>query len=72
MKKFGPKNPELCLDFVSSILPDLDNWSVCDTVAMSGVEPIVYSNPEFVLPLSEKWGKRKGNIKNLERIKEVG
>lgn len=26
---------------------------------MFGVEPIVYSNPELVLPLSEKWIKDK-------------
>jgi 3-methyladenine DNA glycosylase AlkD len=57
LEKFGPKNPEMCLDFVSSVLPDLDNWSVCDNPAMFGVEPIVYSNPELVLPLSEKWIK---------------
>ena len=55
LEKFGPKNPEICLDFVSSFLPDLDNWAVCDNLAMFGVEPIVYSNPELVLPLSEKW-----------------
>jgi 3-methyladenine DNA glycosylase AlkD len=57
LEKFGPKNPKICLDFVSSVLPDLDNWSVCDNLAMFGVEPIVYSNPELVLPLSEKWIK---------------
>ena len=55
LAKFGPKNPRICLDFVSSALPDLDNWSVCDGLAMYGVRPIVYSNPELVLPLSEKW-----------------
>jgi len=55
LEKFGAKNPSICLGFVSSTLPDLDNWSVCDSLAMYGVEPIVYSNPELVLPLSEKW-----------------
>lgn len=55
LEKFGPKNPEICLDFVSSVLADLDNWSVCDNLAMYGVEPIVYSVPELVLPLSERW-----------------
>ena len=59
LEKFGPKNPEICLDFVSSVLHDLDNWAVCDNLAMFGVEPIVYSNPELVLPLSEKWIKDK-------------
>ncbi len=57
LEKFGPKNPKICLDFVSSVLPDLDNWAVCDNLAMCGVEPIVYSNPELILPLSEKWSK---------------
>jgi len=59
LEKFAQKNPEICLDFVTSVLPDLDNWAVCDNLAMFGVEPIVYSNPELVLPLSEKWIKSK-------------
>ena len=59
LEKFAPKNPEICLDFVSSVLHDLDNWAVCDNLAMFGVEPIVYSNPELVLPLSENWIKSK-------------
>ena len=57
LEKFGPKNPKICLNFVSSALPNLDNWSVCDNLAMFGVEPIVYSHPGLVLPLSEKWIK---------------
>ena len=59
IEKFSPKNPKLCLDFISSVLPDIDNWSVCDCLAMYGIEPIVYSNPQLVLPLSEKWVKDK-------------
>ncbi|ODS42979.1 MAG: hypothetical protein MSIBF_06935 [Candidatus Altiarchaeales archaeon IMC4] len=59
LEKFGPKNPKVCLDFVSSVLLDLDNWAVCDNLAMFGVEPILYSSPELVLPLSEKWIKDK-------------
>ena len=59
LEKFGPKNPKVCLDFVSSVLPDLDNWANCDNIAMCGVEPIVYQSPELVLPLSEKWIKDK-------------
>lgn len=55
LRKFGPKNQTICLEFVSSVLLDIDNWSVCDVLAMSGVEPIVYINPKLVLPLSEKW-----------------
>ncbi len=55
MEKFGSKNPKLCLNFISSVLPDIDNWSVCDCLAMYGVTPIVYSNPQIVLPLSKKW-----------------
>lgn len=57
LEKFGPKNPGICLDFISSVLSDLDNWATCDNLAMYGVEPIVYRNPEFILPLSEKWIK---------------
>lgn len=55
LEKFGPKNPNSCLGFISSVLSDLDNWSVCDCLAMYGVRPIVLSNPKAVLPLSEKW-----------------
>ncbi len=57
LERFSSKNPKICLDFISSILADIDNWSVCDSLAMYAVEPIVYSNPELVLPLSEKWTK---------------
>lgn len=55
LEKLGPKYPRVCLDFVSFALPDVDNWSVCDCLAMYGVEPVVYAHPELVLPLSEKW-----------------
>ena len=59
IEKFSPKNQKLCLDFISFALPDIDNWSVCDCLAMYGVTPIVYSNTQIVLPLSEKWIKDK-------------
>jgi len=55
LEKFGPKYPRICLDLVSLVLPELDNWSVCDSLAMYGVRPIVYANPELVISLSEKW-----------------
>ena len=77
LEKFAPKNPEISLDFVSSVLPDLDNWAVCDNLAMFGVEPIVYSNPELVLPLSEKWIKsenkwiRRFGVVTLRGYKKV-
>ena len=66
LEKFGPKNPSRLLDFVSSVLPDLDNWAVCDNLAMFGVEPIVYSNPELVLPFSKRW--IKSNKKLIRRF----
>jgi hypothetical protein len=59
LEKFGSKNPKICLDFISLVLPNLDNWAVCDNLAMCGVEPIVYQSPEIALPLSEKWIKDK-------------
>ncbi len=77
LEKFGPKNPKICLDFVSSVLPDLDNWAVCDNLAMFGVEPIVYSSPELVLPLFEKWIKdenkwiRRFGVVSLRGYKRV-
>ena len=77
LEKFAPKNPEISLDFVSSVLPDLDNWAVCDNLAMFGVEPIVYSNPELILSLSEnriksadKWIRRFGVV-TLRGYKKV-
>jgi len=54
MEKFSSKNPKICLNFISSVLPDIDNWSVCDCLAMYGIEPIVCSNPQLVLPLLER------------------
>jgi len=66
LEKFGPKNLKVCLDFVSSVLPDLDNWANCDNLAMFGVEPIVYQNPELILSLSEKW--IKSNNKWIRRF----
>jgi len=78
LERFGPENPKACLDFVSSVLPDLDNWSVCDNLAMFGVEPIVYSKPELVLPLTEgwirsedKWVRRFGvvTLRGYKRVK---
>ncbi|MFH1684328.1 MAG: DNA alkylation repair protein [Candidatus Margulisiibacteriota bacterium] len=77
LEKFGPKNQKICLDFTSSVLPDLDNWSVCDNLAMFGVEPIVYSNSELVLPISEKWIKdenkwiRRFGVVSLRGYKRV-
>ena len=59
LEKFGPKDPKVCLDFISSVLPDLDNWANCNNLAMCGIKPIVYQSPEIVLPLSEKWIKDK-------------
>jgi len=66
LEKFSPKNPKICLDFISLALPDIDNWSVCDSLAMYAIEPIVYSNPQLVLPLSEKW--TKNNNKWIKRF----
>jgi len=57
LEKFSPKNPKLCLNFISFALPDIDNWSLCDSLAMYAVKPIVFSNPKLVLPFSEKWVK---------------
>lgn len=77
LEKYGPKHPKLCLDFISSILVNLDNWSVCDSLAMYGVEPIVYSHPELVLPLSEIWTKnsnkwiRRFGVVTLRGYKKV-
>jgi len=77
LEKFGPKNPKICLDFISSVLPDLDNWANCDNLAMCGLEPIVYQSPELILPLSEKWIKdenkwiRRFGVVSLRGYKKV-
>jgi 3-methyladenine DNA glycosylase AlkD len=55
LEQFSPENPRICLDFVSSVLPDIDNWSICDCLAMYAVEPLVFSSPELVILLSEEW-----------------
>ncbi len=77
LERFGPKNPKICLNFVILVLPDLDNWANCDNLAMCGVEQIVYSNPELVLPLSERWIKdknkwiRRFGVVSLREYKKV-
>ena len=43
IENFGPKNSKIYLNFISSVVSDLDNWSICDRLAMYGVEPIAYS-----------------------------
>jgi len=55
LERFGPRHPEVALEFVSSVLGDLNNWAVCDNLAMFGVEPIVIADPQLVLPLIERW-----------------
>lgn len=73
LEKFGLKNPKVCLDFISSVLPDLNNWANCDNLAMFGVEPIVSSNPELVLPLSKKWIKDRNKwIKRFGVVSLLG
>ncbi|MCG3256812.1 MAG: DNA alkylation repair protein [Candidatus Heimdallarchaeota archaeon] len=59
LQKFGPKHQKLTVDLIESFLDDIDNWSVCDILAMYGIEPIVNSNPEFILPLTKKWIRSK-------------
>ena len=73
LEKFGPKNPRICLDFISSVLPELDNWAVCDNLAMCGIKPIVHSSSELVLPLSEKWIKNENKwIKRFGVVSLLG
>jgi len=73
LEKFGPKNPNICLAFISSALPDLDNWANCDNLAMCGVRPIVCLGTENVLPLSERWIKDKNKwIKRFGVISLLG
>jgi 3-methyladenine DNA glycosylase AlkD len=77
LEKFGSRNPKDTLKFVSSLLSDIDNWSVCDCLAMYAVEPIVYSNSELVLPLSQRWIKsenkwiRRFGVVSLRGYKKV-
>jgi len=80
LEKFAPKHPERTLNFIKSILNDLDNWSVCDCLAMYGVEPIVYNQAELILPLSEKcvkssnkWIRRFGvvTLRGYKKIKII-
>ena len=81
LEKFGPQDPQVCLDFVTRAVPDLDNWSLCDSLAMYAVEPIVYVQPELVLPHSEEWIQSSGKwirrfgvvtLRGYKRIKAGG
>lgn len=69
MEKFGPKHQEITLNFVYSAIPDINNWSLCDSLAMYAVEPLLLNDPEPVLKLSEncvksdnKWTRRFGIV----------
>lgn len=55
LERFGPRHPQETLKFVSSVLGDINNWAVCDNLAIFGVEPIIIAKPQLVLPLVEKW-----------------
>ncbi len=73
LEKFGPKNPKICLDFISSVLQNLDNWANCDNLAMCGVRSIVCSGTENVIPLSEKWIRDKNKwIKRFGVVSLLG
>lgn len=54
VEKFGSKHPKITLDFVYSALPDINNWSLCDSFSIYAVEPVLFTNPEMVLKLSER------------------
>lgn len=49
LEKYSPKHSIAALNLISDLVVDLDNWSVCDSLAMYGVKPIVYLKPEQVL-----------------------
>jgi 3-methyladenine DNA glycosylase AlkD len=69
LEKFGPKHPEITLDFISYALPGLNNWSICDSLGIYAVEPLLFLDPQLILPLSEnciksdeKWIRRFGVV----------
>lgn len=69
LEKFGPKHPEICLNFISYALPGLNNWSICDSLGIYAVEPLLFLDPQLVLPLSktciksdELWTRRFGVV----------
>ncbi len=55
LERFGPKFPDITLKIISAIVDGIDNWAVCDNLAMFGVEPVASKNHDLVLPLSESW-----------------
>lgn len=69
VEKFGPKNQKITLDFIKSALPDINNWSICDSLSIYAVEPILLSDEQPVLTLSKdcvkdpnKWIRRFGVV----------
>lgn len=73
LEKFGPKNLKICLAFVSSVLPDLNNWANCDNLAMCGVRPIVCLGAGNVLSLAEMWIKNENKwIKRFGIVSLLG
>lgn len=47
--KLIKRNPQLWTDFIIDILPDIDNWSICDTLATQGLEPQSIVEPDRTL-----------------------
>lgn len=53
--KLIKKNPQLWVDFIIDVVPDITNWAVCDTLATQGLEPQTLKDPDKTLSLSDRW-----------------
>lgn len=69
VEKFGPKHPDTTLEFVESAIPDINNWSICDSLSIYAVEPMLLSDQQPILHLVDrcvkhpnKWIRRFGVI----------
>lgn len=65
LSKIGRKEPEKTLIFIKSLLNNINNWAVCDTLATQGLRGIINKIGEEILPLAiqnikgkNKWIKR--------------
>ncbi|MEW6042538.1 MAG: DNA alkylation repair protein [Elusimicrobiota bacterium] len=47
------------IDFLDKIIPDFENWAVCDTLCTSGFDRLVSKYPDEFFPALFKWSKQK-------------
>lgn len=51
---FG-KTSDLALSIIMEFIPDLNNWEICDSLAINGMKPYTMENPDIVFRMVGNW-----------------